>query len=417
MVATEFRVKNHVWLPNKDGSSEPFVSGQITALEKPSNLRLKMADGKENVVDPSKEEVLPGNEPDVTASDHCGLIFMNEPCVLENSRLRFLEDNIYTLVGTILIAINPFARIKTYGPENMQKYKGKGLGDGESHVYMFGEAAYSTLVRDQCSTALVMSGESGAGKTETAKHLMNYIAWCSEGAGDDKSGLAGRLAEMIIASSPLLEAFGNAKTVRNNNSSRFGKMMRLHFKPNGEMAGAFIKTYLLEKIRVVAITSPERNYHVFYQALAALPDGTKGSSLAALKPNTLAMLQKSTCTSIEGVDDVAGFKEIVEAMCMLGISKESQDELWSVIGGLLLLGNVEFDASNDDKAFVHPKSAELLAAAEEKLGAKTLAINLTSKDSGRKSLGALKLTKPASQMARDAAIKDIFVPTAQRLKP
>ena len=248
---------------------DPFIGGSCAAVEAAGTIKLKMDNGEEKSVDPSKVDVLAGNETGITASDHCALINMNEPCVLENSRLRFLDDAIYTLVGTIMIAINPFARIDIYGPERMKKYVGKQLGAHgvEAHLYGMGEAAYREMMRSKKPTALVMSGESGSGKTETAKHLMNYIAWCSEQADASSAGLAGKLANMIIASSPLLEAFGNAKTVRNNNSSRFGKMMRLHFHPNGAMAGAYIKTYLLEKIRVVAITSPERNYHGLLPAL------------------------------------------------------------------------------------------------------------------------------------------------------
>lgn len=257
----EMRAGMRVWLPGP--ADQPFVPGACVAVEAGGQLKLKMDDGEEKSVDPSKVDVLAGNETGLTASDHCALINMNEPCVLENSRLRFLDDAIYTLVGTIMIAINPFARIDVYGPERMKLYAGKELGAHgvEAHLYGMGESAYRQMMRSQKQTALVMSGESGAGKTETARHLMNYIAWCSEQADASSAGQAGKLANMIIASSPLLEAFGNAKTVRNNNSSRFGKMMRLHFSPNGAMAGAYIKTYLLEKIRVVAITSPERSYH------------------------------------------------------------------------------------------------------------------------------------------------------------
>ena len=144
------------------------------------------------------------------------------------------------------------------------------------------------------------------------------------------AGIAQKLANMIIASSPLLEAFGNAKTVRNNNSSRFGKMMRLHFKPNGEMAGV-IKTYLLEKIRCVAITSPERNYHVFYQLLAARPEPAKGKVIGSMTPQSLNMLNKSPRTQIDGVDDTDGFTEIVTKE--LGISGDKQKQLWSTLRG------------------------------------------------------------------------------------
>ena len=289
-MTTEWRNDMHCWMPNERGD-EPFLAGQVLSVDGAKGLKVRIG-GAEQTVDPERSGLLAGNQPGSTASDHTALLHMNEASVLENSRLRFLADDIYTLVGTILVAINPFAPIPIYGPEVMTRYDSKELGDSsvEAHVYAMGEAAYRTMLRLGGSAALVMSGESGAGKTETTKHLMKYIAWCSNkssGGEGGEGGLAEELASMIISTSPLLEAFGNAKTVRNNNSSRFGKMMRLHFTPSGQMAGAFVKTYLLEKIRVVAITSPERNYHIFYQLLAARP--------GSLGQYDLAWIHRRTC--------------------------------------------------------------------------------------------------------------------------
>jgi myosin-5 len=408
-MAFEWRAGMHVWMPQKDGSAEPFLPGQVSAVTD-GGLKVN-SEGTEQLIDLQKDDVLAGNDPGATAPDHTSLIFMNEPCVIENSRLRFLADQIYTLVGTILIAINPFASIPgIYGEQTMEAYSGKELGDPrvDSHVYAMGEAAYRTMLRSSASTVLVMSGESGAGKTETTKHVMNYIAWCSNRvAGEGGGGLAQQLANMIIMSSPLLEAFGNAKTVRNNNSSRFGKMMRLHFKPTGEMVGAFVKTYLLEKIRCVAITSPERNYHIFYQLLAARPEPAKHVALTSRVANDLRMLNRSSCTSIDGVDDAMDFAEVCDAMRQLGVAEERQTQLWRVLSGLLVLGNVDFNVDGGEKAVV--STPDVLSAAEELLGNSNLAVNLTSKGSGRKSLGALMLTKPQAEAARDAVIKDIYV--------
>ena len=166
---------------------------------------------------------------------------------------------------------------------------------------------------------------------------------------------------------------------------------------------------MLEKIRVVAITSPERSYHVFYQIIAGLPSAAKGGFLSSQSPQTLSTLKKSSCTSIEGVDDKEGFQEIVDAMGALGIDDAQQSQLWSVLCGLLAMGNVGFEADGGEKASVSSGTADALSAAEELLGCGNLSVNLTSKGSGRKSLGALKLTVPQAQAARDAAIKDIFV--------
>ena len=157
------------------------------------------------------------------------------------------------------------------------------------HVFKIAKAAYASMCRTGGAQSVLISGESGAGKTETTKLCMSCLA--------EISGSSGKSTESALESGILLEAFGNAKTVRNNNSSRFGKMMRLHFDQRGVVAGAFIKTYLLEKTRSVAITDPERNYHVFYQLCAGADAGVKGPTLASLKPADLHMLNQSKCVS------------------------------------------------------------------------------------------------------------------------
>lgn len=165
------------------------------------------------------------------APDNAFLIHINEATILSNMRARFSSDAIYTYTGSILLAVNPFQRLPLYGEDNMKAYKFKKLGAVEPHVYAMSEVAYATFLRTGGSQSLVVSGESGAGKTETNKQLMNYLAWRSRTdndgkAGKEAGGTSGDLAETILRADPVLEAFGNAKTSRNNNSSRFGKFCK-----------------------------------------------------------------------------------------------------------------------------------------------------------------------------------------------
>ena len=256
------KVGDPVWLSSEKGASEPFYAGSVSEVKQGgARLVVHSADGSDHVV--AAENVFPANPKGSSAPDHCALIHLNEPTVLENSRTRFGADDVYTYTGKILIAINPFAPIPVYTTDNMAKYVDKDIGakGAAPHVYAMGEAAFKFVRRHRAPAAIIMSGESGSGKTETTKHTMRYLAWRSEALTKTAVGNQEKistLADAILKTDPLLEAFGNAKTVRNNNSSRFGKMMRLHFENSGAVAGASIKTYLLEKSRSVAITGVPR---------------------------------------------------------------------------------------------------------------------------------------------------------------
>ncbi len=252
-----------VWVkdPAKD-STEAFVKATVTKFTEGRGYTVSMPGGAEKVV--RAIDCSQANPDGMTATDNCYLIHISESTILANMRARFANRFIYTYVSNILIAVNPFDDLTIYGQEKMEPYVKKPLGIVEPHVYAMAEEAYVTLIKSGGSSqSLVVSGESGAGKTETNKHLMNYIAWRSksESVGDD-------LAEAILAANPVLEAFGNAKTGRNNNSSRFGKFVKIAMSLTGGVLGASTQQYLLEKSRVPFQSKGERNYHVFYQLLA-----------------------------------------------------------------------------------------------------------------------------------------------------
>ncbi|KAL0376866.1 UNVERIFIED_CONTAM: Myosin-7 [Sesamum calycinum] len=298
--------------------------------------------------------------------DMTKLAYLHEPGVLQNLKSRYDVNEIYTYTGNILIAVNPFQRLPhLYNDDVMEKYKGMGLGELSPHPFAIADAAYRQMIKEGISQSILVSGESGAGKTESTKMLMCYLAHMG---GSSKS--EGRSVEQqVLESSPVLEAFGNAKTVRNNNSSRFGKFVELQFNSRGRISGAAIRTYLLERSRVCQVSDPERNYHCFY-LLCAAPAEVSVPSIAfrfldlhQIALNWLElMIPKNMLTR--------------RAMDVVGISSDEQDAIFRVVAAILHLGNIEFgktsdgDASQpkDDQSRFHLKtSAELLMCNEKAL--------------------------------------------------
>ena len=203
--------------------------------------------------------------------DNTELMFLREPHMLHNLRQRFAKDAIYTYTASILIACNPFKRLPLYGEKQMRAYQGKSLGMMEPHVYAVADRAYRSMSHYKMSQAVIISGESGSGKTETAKIVMAFLTWAGGSQKGSGGGAVEKLAERILQANPILEAFGNARTLRNDNSSRFGKFTKMLFGADGAIDGATISTYLLEKSRLIHHAPGERGYHAFYQLLAGAP--------------------------------------------------------------------------------------------------------------------------------------------------
>ena len=272
--------------------------------------------------------------------DHCQLTFLSLPTMLENTRQRFMRDQIYTLVGDILVAVNPFKPIKgLYGEKVMAQCRGKRLYNCACgpHVYAIAEKAYASMVRASASQGIVVSGESGAGKTEANKSLMNYLVWRGTG-GAHRTGSSGAatLTATIMDTNPILEAFGNAKTTRNKNSSRFGRYVLMQFSEAHQVVGAEIRTFLLERSRVTSTSAAkERSYHVLFQVLA-------GGGVAGLSVQGCRYLSMSGTTTIEGVDDRRDFGELTRALRAVGLAADEVRVVWDLVGGMLRLGNVRF---------------------------------------------------------------------------
>ena len=235
----------------------------------------------------------------------------------------------------------------------MDQYQGMQLGELSPHVFAIAEAAFRTMVKESHSQSILVSGESGAGKTETTKQIMHYLAHMG-GSSDgvehhpDQAALesARPVEQQVLESNPLLEAFGNAKTVRNDNSSRFGKFVEIQFDKKNRISGAAIRTYLLERSRIVNINDPERNFHIFYQ----LCDGASPDERKELRLKTAAdyhYTNQSSCYTLKGVDNAEEYAATRHAMDVVGIPKHDQESVMRVVAGILHLGNVAFKGSED----------------------------------------------------------------------
>ncbi|KAK9866994.1 hypothetical protein WJX84_009703, partial [Apatococcus fuscideae] len=340
-------------------------------------------------------------------SDLTQLSYLNEPAILYDLFLRYRQDAIYSLAGPVLIAVNPFKRVPLYAAETASLYKQASDSKQQEalppHVFLVAGKAYKAMYQNRQSQSLVISGESGAGKTETTKIAMQYLAGLAGGTG---------MEDQILQTNPLLEAFGNAKTLRNNNSSRFGKLINIFFDNGGRICGARIQTYLLEKSRVVHQLPGERSYHIFYQmcrglnsaerAQFGIPEGDQGVA-------TFAYLAQSGCISIPGTDDARDFQEVKRAMATVGIDAFGQAQIWQLLSGILWLGNVAFDAGPEEAVKVRPDQALHNAAALLECDPGDLAKVLSSKvinAGGETILTALKMD--AALDTRDALAKAIY---------
>ncbi|RQM11510.1 hypothetical protein B5M09_002133, partial [Aphanomyces astaci] len=263
---------------------------------------------------------------------------VSENGILENLKARHGGDQIYTFIGHVLVCVNPYKWLDIYNENMMRYYAHKQRIDVVPHVFATAEETYRTMVRDEENQCVIISGESGAGKTEASKQIQNYIAGISgSGEGVDK------VKRTFLESNPLLEAFGNAKTVRNNNSSRFGKYFELLFDAAGRPQGGHVTNYLLEKSRIVKPGKGERNFHIFYQLLAGLPDAARTSFGLSSKASDFQYLRASGCYTVDDLNDADEFHATMAAMQHVGIKKKQIELVVQMLAGILHLGNVNFE--------------------------------------------------------------------------
>ncbi|KAH7027795.1 P-loop containing nucleoside triphosphate hydrolase protein [Microdochium trichocladiopsis] len=288
---------------------------------------------------------------EIGVSDLTLLSKVSNEAINENLKKRFEGREIYTYIGHVLVSVNPFRDLGIYTDDVLESYKGKNRLEMPPHVFAIAESSYYNMKAYKENQCVIISGESGAGKTEAAKRIMQYIANVSGG----ESGEIKQIKDMVLATNPLLESFGNAKTLRNNNSSRFGKYLQIHFNTNGEPVGADITNYLLEKTRVVGQIMNERNFHIFYQFAKAAPENYR-TTFGIQQPETYAYLSRSKCYNVDGIDDVAEFRDTLNAMKVIGLSQAEQDDVFRMLAAILWTGNVHFVEGNDGYAAVADQS-------------------------------------------------------------
>ncbi|KAM8972266.1 unconventional myosin-Vc [Pelodytes ibericus] len=398
---------NRVWIPDTD---EVWKSAEITKDLKlaDSFLHLCLEDGTDlkYPVDPERHILPPLRNPDILVgeNDLTALSYLHEPAVLHNLRVRFMESkHIYTYSGIILVAINPYKEIPIYGDAIIHAYSGQNMGDMDPHIFAVAEEAYKQMARNNRNQSIIVSGESGAGKTVSARYAMRYFATVS------KSSSKAHVEDRVLASNPITEAIGNAKTTRNDNSSRFGKYTEISFDRRYQIIGANLRTYLLEKSRVVFQSEDERNYHIFYQLCASAnkPEFKNLHLMSAVEFNYTGM---GGSTVIEGVDDRKDMIDTQKTFTLLGFNADFQMDVFKVLSAILHLGNVQIKRVNDDKSSVNRSDKHLKIFCELlNLETEKVALWLCNRKIITTSDTVIKpMTKLQAENGRDALAKKIY---------
>ncbi|KUF95894.1 Vacuolar protein sorting-associated protein 16 [Phytophthora nicotianae] len=419
---TPVEVGAHIWIPDPERVWRVVEIVRYEPAEDPEQGMTLTVNGKfgQEKLDMRDIGDLYKVNPRVV-DDMTSLYYIHEAGILENLYVRSKMDNLrpYTLMANVLIAVNPLVR--TVEPKVTDYIKTQ-MGDRPPHPYAIAEVAFQQMALRtpaQCQS-IVISGESGAGKTETSKIVLRYLtsrehlAFTAGKGNDAQQDIALELDKRLWDTNPILEAFGNAKTLRNHNSSRFGKFMKLQFKPGeNTLTGAFIETYLLEKFRVVAQIPGERNFHIFYFLLSGA-DQTLTKELKLEPVNNFEYLNQSGCVSDPNVDDEILFDEVASALGSVGIDTTLQKQVWTVLSGLLHLGNIRLkdrETAEGDAGEVTPEAQKYVASCGELLGVDStnlLHVITTREISTRTENFTIKRTAKEGSYVRDAIAKSIY---------
>ncbi|KAH9489592.1 hypothetical protein Btru_037584 [Bulinus truncatus] len=367
-VQAEWASKKLVWVPD---DTHGFVAASIKS-EKGDQVECVVDEtGKKIII--HRDDIQKMNPPKFNkVEDMAELTCLNEASVLHNLKDRYYSGLIYTYSGLFCVVVNPYKKLPIYTEKVIEIYKGKKRHEVPPHVFAIADTAYRSMLQDREDQSILCTGESGAGKTENTKKVIQYLAYVAAsnrnrqsvssshaqegGKGfvdaslkQNKDFNLGELENQLLQANPILEAFGNAKTIKNDNSSRFGKFIRINFDSSGYISGANIETYLLEKSRAVRQAESERSFHIFYQFL-------QGASAQQRQEFLLEDWSKYAFMThgkilVPGVDDAAEFKNLIDAMGIMGITPDNQAAVLRTVSAVLLLGNMQFKQDrNSDQA-------------------------------------------------------------------
>ncbi|XP_026327804.1 myosin heavy chain, muscle isoform X35 [Hyposmocoma kahamanoa] len=329
--------KKACWVPD---DKEGFVQGEIKAT-KGDLVTVSLPGGETK--DFKKDLVGQVNPPKYEkCEDMSNLTYLNDASVLYNLKQRYYHKLIYTYSGLFCVAINPYKRFPVYTFRCAKLYRGKRRSEVPPHIFAISDGAYVNMLTNHENQSMLITGESGAGKTENTKKVIAYFA--TVGASQKKDPSAekkGSLEDQVVQTNPVLEAFGNAKTVRNDNSSRFGKFIRIHFGPSGKLAGADIETYLLEKARVISQQALERSYHIFYQLMSGSVPGVKEMCTLSNDIHDYNTVAQGKIT-IPNVDDGEEFQLTDQAFDILGFTQEEKDNVYRITAAVMHMGRMQF---------------------------------------------------------------------------
>ncbi|XP_067021263.1 unconventional myosin-Ia-like isoform X5 [Acropora muricata] len=365
-----------------------------------------MTDAEGQSLGPSGRSMLDNT---IGVGDMVLLESLTEDSMLENLWNRYNNKDIYTYIGNVVVSINPYRKFKLYTSEMIAKYRSRNIYELPPHIYAIADEAYRSMRdynQDQC---IIITGESGAGKTEASKVVMQFVA-----AVSGKGWEVDRVKEQLLQSNPVLEAFGNAKTLRNDNSSRFGKYMDIEFDFKGDPVGGVITKYLLEKSRVVHQVQGERNFHIFYHLLSGASDDLLAKLHLKRDCDIYYYLNQSECSEVSTIDDKKDFIVVEKAMDIVGFNPDEKHSIYTLLSAILNLGNVKFEEEADHGAahdFVTLSNGEFLNWTCEMLqcGSQLLQDALTRRtvEAGNEKV-VTPLTSARAYYARDALSKATY---------
>ncbi|NXI80328.1 MYH9 protein, partial [Rhipidura dahli] len=405
LTQADWAAKKLVWVPSEKNGFEAASLKEEVGDEAIVELA---ENGKKVKV--NKDDIQKMNPPKFSkVEDMAELTCLNEASVLHNLKERYYSGLIYTYSGLFCVVINPYKNLPIYSEEIVEMYKGKKRHEMPPHIYAITDTAYRSMMQDREDQSILCTGESGAGKTENTKKVIQYLAHVASSHKSKKD--QGELERQLLQANPILEAFGNAKTVKNDNSSRFGKFIRINFDVNGYIVGANIETYLLEKSRAIRQAKEERTFHIFYYLLSGAGEHLKNDLL--LEPYNKYRFLSNGPVTIPGQQDKDMFQETMEAMKIMGIPDEEQIGLLKVISGVLQLGNIVFKKErNTDQASMPDNTAAQKVA-------HLLGINVTDFTRGiltpRIKVGRDYVQKAQTKEQADFAIEALAKATYERM--